>query len=426
MIDLERIADVFVANKKKFARKNSLDMSMFPKEKVSEIYIKAAERTFQEKDFDSTRHYLFLGRIGDKLLEWGVLLYQSKVEKERKAGKNFLETLVYFDKIPKDIAIELAEDIISEKHPDYSRAALALYRGGALTKAEELSKKLLNEGIHEGGVKFLATAGKRLSNKERRKYSEIALEKERPEDAFKFYEGRKLSLSKRRAKDIINGTKKEWLFDDVIKHMDKNKNPFIAQDFKMFGDNFFNKEKYSKALEVYERARDTIQPEEYKTKGEQILSQSKKIESERTSYSPDESMPSVKIAFDYLSKHNVKEAKRRIVQYADNLLEKEDFAKVGPNFSQFGKLYEMIGMKIPADKALIAAKMAEEKKEYHEAARYYFDAGRKNDVRRMGNFSLKSNDAWKRIRGAEECFELLKNKEDLAIIKFLDKNKVDY
>ena len=208
--------------------------------------------------------------------------------------------------------------------------------------------------------------------------------------------------------------------------MDKNKNPFIAEDFKEFGDKFYDEEKYERALEVYERARNTIQPEEYKTRGEQILSQSKKIESERSSYSPDEPMPSVKIAFNYLLKHNVKKAKERITQYANNLLEKEDFARVGPNFSQFGKLYEMIGVPIPVDKALIAAQIAEKRKKYFEAAEYYAIAKKKNDVKRMGDVALQGDNDWLKNHNARKCFQLVKNKEGRAIVEFLTKNTINY
>ena len=426
MGNLEGIVNVLVERSKEFERKNSIDMSMFPADQISEIYLKAGEETFLRGDFKSAAHYLFFGQNWDKILEFGVSYFHGDSNEEKEVGKDFLRILTAHDKLPKHIAIELAEDMISEEHSDYWGAARALNAGGAVIRAEEMAYQLLNEGMIEEGTLFLAVAGKKLSDEDREKYSGIALDKGRFEDAFNFYEGQDLMMPMDKAKSIINGRKNDWLFDKVVKYMDDTKHSFVPRDFREFGDEFFEQGEYYKALGLYKRAGKMIRAKEYRAKGGQILSESTKIESARDSYSPGSIMSSVKIAFDYLSQHSVKEAKKRIAQYANNLLEEKDFAKVGSNVSQFGKLYEMIKTRIPADKALRAASIAEEKEGYDEAANYYVFAGMKDDAKRMGNMALRSDNSWQRKYGARECFKVAGDKEGIALVGFLDKNTRDY
>jgi tetratricopeptide (TPR) repeat protein len=423
MAELERIVKILVDNSEQFRNRSSIDMSMFPKKQVQKIYTKAAEGTFQKKDFEATATYLWLGKAWDKLLEWGVPFYHSRIDKKKEVGKSFLEVLMVHNTLPESLAIELAEDILAnDGESSRCRAAIALEAGGAKTKAKEVAMELLNKGIYKASLDFLKVAGKNLSNKEREKYSEIAMQKGRYEDAFDFYEDRRLKMPHNKAKIIINNLKPEWCFDEIVKHMDENGNPFTPKEFKKFGNKFFKKGDYWRALGVYARALDSIKPEEYKIKGEKILSQSKKIESERNSYTPGEIMPSVRLAFDYLSRWDAEKAKQRITQYADDLLEKKDFAEVGPNFLQFGKIYKMAGLQIPAEKALIAAQIAEKREKYNEAAEYYIAAGMRDSAKRMGDISLQSKYEWDRIYGSKKIFQAIDDKEGIAISEFLEKN----
>ena len=424
MENLERIVNVLVDRAEDLRHNNDPDMSMFPKEQVPEIYTKAAERTFQKKDFESTAHYLYLGHNWDKLLELGIPLYHSESEEERKAGKYFLDSLIQHTNIPEDLAVELAEEMISKQVPDYYWAAIALNSGKAVTRAGELANQLLGDGRYDDGIRFLAVAGKKLSDDEREKYSDAALENGKPEDAFKFYSELELPIPYDKAKAMIDG-KNRWLFDTVLKYVNKTGNSFTPQDFREFGDKFFDEENYYTALKVYVNAGRIIKKEEYRVLGEQILSESKRIERERTSWSGGV-LPSVKIAFDYLSKHSRRKARQRIAQYADNLLEEEDFAKFGTNILHFGEIYKMIGVSIPIDTALKAAQIAEKKERYSEAAEYYMVAGMKDDAKRMGNTALQSDNDWQKRYGARDCFQAANDKEGLAIAEFLDKNLRGY
>jgi hypothetical protein len=426
MVDLESITNILVENAEQLRNKSNIDMSMFPKKQVPKIYAKAAEGTFKKRDFDSAAHYLFLGKQWNKLLEWGTPLYHSKLDQEKKAGRYFLEILIAHYKLPETVAIELAEDILAnEGENSYYDVARALYAGKATVKAGEIADKLLNKGIFESNL-FLAVAGRELSDKERKRYSKIALENKRYEDAFKFYEEQSLQIPRTRAKAILNGDKSEGLFNRVVEHMAKTKNTFTPRDFKEFGDKFFEKGDYGNALKIYEVAGNTIIPEGYITRGLTILSKSKKIESERKSWSSGQVMPSVQIAFNYLSRYDLDKAKQRIAKYADNLLEEKDFAKIGPNFSQFGLIYKMINLPIPVNKALIAAQIAEEKEKYEEAAKYYIVAGMKDAAKKMGNKALQSSDKWQRTHVAKKAFEALGDKEGLAIADFMKRNIKDY
>ena len=422
-MDLERIVNILVDNAEELRHASKIDMSMFPQEQVPIIYAKAAEGTFQKRDFETTGRYLYLGQQWEQLLQWGVYLYHSGSDKEKKAGKNFLEILMCHNKLPEEISIELANDILAHEG-EYSRfrAAMALDAGRAVTRAEEVANQFLNEGRYSDGTKFLAVAGKKLSDKQVKKYSEIALEKGMYKDAFEFYEQQKLPIPHNRAKVIAIDGKESWLFNRVVKYMDETQHSFTPKDFKEFGDKFFEEGNQWEALNIYERAGDTIQPQEYKTKGEQILAQSRAIESTRNAWSHGQPLPSIKLAFDYLSRYNLEEAKQRIAKFANNLLEEGDFVRFDHNFSQFGILYEMIDLPLPVDKALIAAQIAENNKAYDEAAKYYVAAGMKDAARKMGDIAIRSDNNWQKTYGARNCFELAGDEEGLAIISFLEKN----
>ncbi len=425
-MNLETITNVLVDNAEKFRERHSLDMSMFPIDEVPRIYAAAAEGTLRNRDFRATAQYLFSGKQWGRLLELGVPFFHSANEEEKTAGKYFLEILMCHYKLPKDTAIELADHILENDGEHYaSRAAMALAAGNAKERADELANQFFNEGKLVDGLNFLNVAGKNLSTGVVDRLSDIALENKRPEEAFKLYESLQLVIPRDKAKKIADRGINHWILDSIIKYQDKSKTPFSSEEFRSFADAIFNSGNYENALKFYERAGDSISKEGYKSRGEQILSKVTEIESSITGWCPGKVWQSVRNAFEYLSKNDLNEAKKRLSQYADSLLYQSDFAKAGSNVEAFGKIYEMIELQIPFPQALKAAKVCEDKKSYGEAAKFYAAAGMKDAAKRMGDSALKSNNNWEKKYGSSEAFNAVGDKDGLAVVKFIEKNLRD-
>jgi len=423
MVDLEKITDMLVEDAKKFRGRDSIDLSMFPEEKATEIYELAAMKALEKKDYEAVRTFLYNGKLWNKILELGKSFFHSDEEVKQKYGKHFLETLVFNQQqLPKNIAIELADHILEHDGEHYRyRAARALNSGKAIERAKEVGFQFFEKGNFEDGMAFLEISKKKLSNEEVKKYAEVAFKNGRYSDVFEFYQLKNLDVPKDRAKILINADQMR-LFDKVFDYMEKTKNPFTPEDIKEFADQFFEGRSYEKALDLYKKAGDLISGEDYKQMGHQILSLVTEIESSLTAWTPGIVWPTVRIAYSYLSKKSSKEAKKEIARYADTLLEKENFAKISSNVLQFGMLYEMIEMKIPVDKALKAAHMAEEKEKYDEAAKFYVAAGKPEEAKRMGYLALKSDNDWQRRYGSKKCFEVAGDDEDSALSEFVEKN----
>ncbi|MCG2718953.1 MAG: hypothetical protein L6408_09015 [Nanoarchaeota archaeon] len=314
MVDLEKITNILVENSKKLRGMNTIDMSMFPGEKVPEIYNTAATKALEKKDYDAVGTFLFHGKLWDRLLELGDKFFHSEDEKEKEAGKHFLELLMCNHKLPQDIAIELAENIL-ENDGQYSRyiAVRALNAGRASTKAEEVGYQFLEEGNFEDAMQFLSLEEKDLSDEEVEKYAKSALENGRYKDVLAFHQFITLDMPKDRAKTLIESEPR--LFDEVFKYMEEMGDPFTPEETKEFADQFFEDCDYQKALEIYEKAGDLISGDDYKIFGEQILSSTKEVESQRSSYSPGTVWPTVSMAYAYFSKKSPKEAKQTISSY---------------------------------------------------------------------------------------------------------------
>ena len=223
-------------------------------------------------------------------------------------------------------------------------AATALRSGNAIQKAEQIAHEFFENGNFKDGKHFFEITGKKLTAEEVTRFAGIALKFLRYEDALELYKSQKLILPKDRANTIANSSLGEWIFDRVVEYMDETKNSFTAEEFKDFADAIFNTSKYEKALKLYERAGKIVSSDEYKAKGEQILEQVRDIESSRSFYSSGVMWPTISSAFAYLSKSNINEAKQRIVQFADSLLEQADFAKISSNAEFFVEIYKMIEM----------------------------------------------------------------------------------
>ena len=425
-MNLETITNILVDNAKKF-RNKTLDMSMFEKAEIPRIYAAAAEGTLKNRDFDSTGSYLYLGKQWERLLELGTPFLHSEDVSEQEAGKNFLTILAHHAKLPKDTAIELADHIL-KNDGKYSRhqAVAALAAGNAKERASQEAYKFFNEGEIEDGERFLEVSGKKLTNDEVVRFAEIALKKENYKDAFKLYESRSLSIPIDQAKTIANGDVGGWLFDNVVSYMDKNKDTFATKEFKEFADAIFEAGNHDSALKIYERAGKLVSSDDYNSRGEQILGQVREIESNRTSYTFGSVWPSIKTAFEYLSKKNPKEAKQRIAQYADSLLDQPDLARASSNTEAFWKIYEMIGTPIPFNRALKAGQLSEKKQKYDEAAKFYATAGMNDAAKRMGDLALRSDNDWQREYGSREAFEAAGDKDGLAVAQFIEKNLRKY
>lgn len=421
MVDLEKITDILVKNAQKFGTMNKIDMSMFSKNKIPEIYNLAATKALEKEDYDAVGTFLYHGNLWNRLLEIGDKFFHSDEKNKKEAGKHFLEILMCHYKLPKDIAVELADDILENdgEHSRY-RAVMALRAGKAIDQAEEIGYHFLEEGNFEDGMRFLNLAKKDLSDKEVEKYAKIALEKGRFEDVLKFHQFTTLDMSKDRARTIIKANPN--LFDEVFAYMEEMEDSFTPEEIKEFADQFFEAEEYKKALGLYEKAGNLISGDGYIKKGEEIILFTKKIESQRTSWSPGKVWPTLDIAHAYFSKKSPEEAKQRIASYADALLEKDDFARISSNISQFGMLYKMLKMKIPVDKALKAAQLSEKKGRYDEAAEFYVAAGKPEEAKRLGNLALNSENSYQQEYGAKACFKLAGDKEGLALYEFIKKN----
>ncbi|MEK6845240.1 MAG: hypothetical protein AABY26_00660 [Nanoarchaeota archaeon] len=420
-MNLETITNILVENAEQLRRGNSLDMSMFPEAEIPRIYAAAAEGTLRKRDFDSTGHYLFLGKQWGRLLELGVPFFHSRDESEQKAGMHFLEILMGHDKLPEDVAIELADHLLKQEHSSYT-AATALAAGNATKRAGEIADVFFNEGNLEEGMRFFKVTGKKLANDEVTRFAGIALERGRYKDVFELYESQSLSLPKDRAKIIASCDAGGWMFDRVVKYLDKTKKPFSPEEFKELADATFKAGNHDKALEIYERAGKSVSPEDYLNRGEQILDRVKEIESSRSSWSSVDVWPSISAAYAYLSKGRPKEAKQRIAKYADALLDQPDFANMSSNAEEFGKIYTMLNMPLPIDKALKAARLSEEKEKYGEAAKFYAAAGMNDVAKRMGNLALRSDNDWQRKYGSQNAFNAAGDKDGLAVAQFIEKN----
>jgi hypothetical protein len=398
-MELERIVNLMVKNHKTLERRNTIDMSMFPEDSVQPIFSAAAEKALEQGNLDAVSNFLYQGKIWDRMLELGKKYFHSTDEENRKTGKGFLEILMCHHKLPKDIAIELGNDIL-KNDGEYSRyrAVMAFKAGNALKRAEEVAYELLGGGNFEDGFRFLSLAKKDLSDAETRKYANIALKNKRYTDCLAFHQSITLDMSVSTALKLIEGDEK--IFDDVIKYMDEMDESFSKQDFMEFGEGFFNKGKYDKSLEMYKRAGDAVEKNYYKTLGERILASEK---------------PNFHSACDFLSAHNKKDAKKRLLDIANELQVYEDIAR-------FEGIYGILKMKLPADLAEKAAEFSEAKGKYSEAAKFYEVAGKNDKVREMGNRYLESDDSFDVRYNAEQCFEMIKDKEGLAVTKFYKKN----
>lgn len=421
-MNLETITNILVDNAEAF-RNRTPDMSMFPEAEVAKIYAAAAEGTLRNRDLESTGHYLILGKHWERLLELGVPFFRSRDEKEQEAGKHFLEILVGHNKLPEDIAIELANNIL-KNDGEYSRyrAAAALKAGDATERAEEVAYDFFNQGNLEDGESFLKVSGKKLTDDEITLFAGAALKQQNYKGTFELYESQSMKLPKDRAKVIANSDIGSWLFDRVVEYMSKNKNPFTTEEFKEFADTMFETGNHKQALKVYKKAGRAISSEEYRIRGEQILDQVKEIEGNRTGYSPGEVWPTVRNAFDYFYKDNKRKAKKRIARYADSLLDQEDFAVAGSNVEAFAKIYEMVKMNIPVNRALQAARISEEKEKYGLAAKFYAAAGMKDAAKRVGDLALRSDSDYQKEYGSREAFKAAGDKDGLAVAEFIERN----
>lgn len=399
-MELERIVNLMVKNKGTLNKKDALDMKMFPEDSIKPIFSAAAEKALEQEDLDSASSFLYQGKIWDKMLKLGKKYFSRINKKDREIGKNFLVTLMHHDKLPKNLSIELGNDILrNEEHSRYM-AAMAFKAGNALKRAEEVAYELLGEGDFEDGLRFLSITGKDLSNAELQKYANIALENERYEDCLSFHQLVTLDMPIDTAKKVIKG---DWgLFDDVIKYMDEMDESFSRQEFAEFGHIFFNNKNYDKSLEIYRRAGNAVTKDEYKVLGEAILSHSERLIEFGSAY-------------DFLSMHNKKDAKKRLLDIANDLQSYKDIR-------EFEKIYGILKMKFPMDLAKKAAKLSEAEGKYDEAAKFYKIIGKNEKVREIGNKFLESDNSFDVRYKAENCFEMIKDKEGLAITKFYAKN----
>lgn len=431
-MNLETIVNILVDNAKEFGNRNHLDMSMFPENEVPRIFAAAAEETLRMKDYDSTSHYLYLGKHWARLLELGVPFFHSKDKEEQKFGKQYLEILMYHDKLPKEVAIELADYILKHdgEHSRY-RAAKALAAGNAIEKAEQVAYQFFNEGNLEDGESFFQVTGKKLNEVEVERFAGIALEQGNYRKVLELYEAHSIRLPKERAKAIIAGSLAckirgranfdGYTFDWVMNYMAKAHDPFTQEEFKEIADTVFKAGEHGKALELYGQTGKLISPEEYRVKGEQILSQAKEIEKHRNC-SNGQVWPSLSTAFAYLSKSDFESAKQKLAQYADSLLDQPEITSLDSNVSAFNKIYEMIGMPLPICGALKAARYSEGKQQYPEAAKFYAAAGMMDAAKRMGHLALKSKDKFEREYDSKRAFEIAGDKDGIAVAQFLEKN----
>lgn len=422
-MNLETITTILVEEAETLRKRNTLDLSMFPEADIPKIYAAAAEGTLQKRDFKATGHYLYLGKQWEILLKLGVPFFHSQDEEERKAGRHFLEILAWHDMLPENAAIELADDIL-EYDGEHSRylAARVLAAGKARERAKQIAYRFFNEGNPEDGRPFLEVTGKKLTTDEVARFAEIALRHGKHKETFELYKSQSLQIPKDQAKAIAHGDLREWLLNLVIEYMDKTKNSFTPDEFKELAGGIFAAGDHNEALTLYTRAGKLVSAEDYRTRGEQILSQVKEIESSRSSYSPGIVWPTVSTAFTYLFRSDPKKAKQRIAQYADALLDQPDFAKISSNVEAFGKIYEMLEIPIPVDKALKAARMSEEKGKYGEAAKFYAAAGMNDVAKRMGYLALKSDNGWEREYGSMNAFTVARDNDGQAVVRFIEKN----
>lgn len=418
-MNLEIITNILIDNAQKFIHQN-LDMSMFSEEEIPRIYALAAEGTLLKGDFRATANYLFFSKQWARLIELGVPFLHSEDKEEQNAGKRFLEIVMTHDKLPKTVAVELADHIL-KNDGEYSshRAAMALKSGNAIDEATDMAYKFFNKGDFENGNRFLEFTGKKLTKEEIEKFSDIALTHQKYKAAFGFYESASLPIPKIKANAMANH-KGGWL-DDIINYMEKTKNMFTPEELKELAETEFSAGNYYHAMKIYEKTGKATTPQEYENLGEQILSKSKDIESSRTSWGGGV-WGSVADAQKYLLKSDETKAKQRLARYANELLDQPNFTRAGSNLEQFEKIYETIKVPIPMPHALKAAKLAEKEKKYGFAAQCYAAAGMNDAAKRVGVEALKSDDRVQKKYGAELAFHAAGDKDALAIAKFLEKN----
>ena len=403
-MELERIVNLMMKNYGTLEKRSTIDMSMFPEDSIQPIFSAAAEKALEQGNLGAVSNFLYQGKIWDRMLELGKKYFHSINKEARKSGKHFLEILMCHDKLPEDLAVELGNDILRNdgKHSRY-RAVMAFGAGNASKRAEEVAYELLEEGDFEHGLRFLSITKKDLSNAEIQKYADIALKNKKYGDCLDFHQLVTLDMSIDTAREVIKGN---WgLFDDVIKYMDEMDDSFSGQEFAEFGDMFFDKKEYNKSLEMYRRAGDAVEKDYYKALGERILASEKPTNFD--------------YAYDFLSVHNKKDAKKRLLNIANDLQSYEDITK-------FKEIYGILKMKLPMDLAEKAAKLSEAKGEHDEAARFYEIIGENEKVREIGHRFLESDDSFDVRYEAENCFKMINDKEGLAITKFYKKNIKQY
>lgn len=426
-MNLETITNILVDNAERFMHREP-DMAMFPEKEVPKIYAAAAEGALRKWDFEATERYLFLAKQWARLLELGTSFFHSPDTQEKEAGASFLYTVALHDKLPKDVAVELADHTLERNEGLATHlVAKVLHAGGATEMAEELAYRFFNQGNFEEGKDFLSASGKRLTADEAEKFAGIALNNGRYDDAFKFYETSSLPLPKDRAKAIASSDIGErgifYLFDRVVKYMDETKKPFTAGEFRDFGHAIFNAGHYRQALKMYERAQGLVSPEDYWLMGQNILERSEEIERSRTCGTCGHVWPTVSQAFDFLSRDSPERAKQRLAKYADALLDQPDFARIGgSNVQQSLLIYEQIGVPMPVAKALKAAKISEENKSYAEAAKFYAAAGMKESAKRMGLAALNDDEGWQKPYLTQIAFQAAGDEEGLAVASFIGHN----
>ena len=416
-MDLNTITDILGVRMNDVDNLGQLDLSMFPEELHAEIFAGAAEKALIAGDKKRTIELYRKGNSWVRRTQLGEEWYESKEDHE--IGLQMLVNVAYHGgPLPRDLAIKVADSILNEKTGYIDNiAAKVLLAGGAKDVLEQKSRLAYEKGDIKLGGTFAKSTELKFSPTELSQFALAAMANSdmRGSDILDFYEKHDLDIGHDTAVDLIKGHL--YWFEYIRKFAESKNITFDSKDLKEFADGFFKQRNFSEALNLYKEAGDSVEPTEYKTKGELILSLTEEIEGSSGGWS-GQLFPTVESAYEYLCEHSIDGAKAVISKYADDLLEKEDIHKSRPNFVQFGEIYKMLELTIPPDKALVAAGIAEERKSYRQASGFYSAANRSDDVRRMAGLLIDTSDEY----GAQEAFACVGKEYDSVVAQFIEKN----
>ena len=226
-MNLEKIVDYMMQNIRQFKEMNEIDMSMFTKKQTKEIYSEIGEKCYENNDFDGAIRFLNLGEQWGRLLEIGTKLFKSEDPNQKAEAKRFFYVVSLNHVMPKDLAIEFADYIMIGDISHYYLARKPLERAGAVEKAEEIARKLFNQGEFDKGRNFFSITGKKLPEKELLEYANVAMYHKKWREVIDFYEYGSIPMNNAVAMIIAEETKFEYPFERLVKYMKKTNTDFI-------------------------------------------------------------------------------------------------------------------------------------------------------------------------------------------------------